>query len=205
MRYKDQALMEKIKSYVSDFRRCEGRTPKIRDIAAALEIGKTTVQRYLHEMAENGLLEYDGKTIRSENSGETLRSELCAAPLVGSIPCGNPMEEEENTEAYIQLPRAIIGQGEFFILRASGNSMIDAHIEDGDLVIIRKQETAQPGDIVAALIDDHESTLKRLCYDTHGNPYLHPENSEYKDIIPDCGLRIQGVAIKVIKSLGSEI
>ena len=200
MRYKDPALMKQISTYVSNFRRYEGRTPKVRDIAAALDIGKTTVQRYLHEMSENGMLEYDGKVSRSENAGD-LREQIFNLPILGSIPCGNPLEEEEDLEGFIPLPRSLVGQGEFFVLRASGNSMIDAHIEDGDLVIIRKQETAHPGEIVAALIDDHTSTLKRLCYDTGGNPYLHPENSDYEDIVPDYGLRIQGVAVNVIKQL----
>lgn len=200
MRHKDQSLMNSIRNYVNESRRCSGKTPSLQDIAGTLNVGKTTVYRYLHEMDEKGLLKYDAGSIRMENAND-FRDRLCSAPIVGSIPCGSPTEEEEEVEAYIPLPRSLIGQGDIFILRASGDSMSGANINDGDLVIIRRQETAEPGAIIAALIDEHESSLKRLCFDDHGNPYLHPENSSYSDIYPENGLRIQGVATTVIKQL----
>ena len=91
--------------------------------------------------------------------------------------------------------------GEFFVLRAAGDSMVDAGIDHGDLVIVRKQEEANTGDIVAALVDGG-STLKRLLYDKHNRPYLHPENREagYPDIV-GTELSIQGVAVYTLKAL----
>ena len=150
-------------------------------------------------MDERGLISYDGKRISnarieklSSNSG------VIRAAVVGSIACGIPNLAEENIEEYVSLPRSMFGNGEFFILRANGESMIDAGIETGDLVVIRKQSCAEDGQIVVALVED-ETTLKRL-YRENGKVRLHPENRDMDDIIVDDCI-IQGVAVKVIKDL----
>lgn len=104
-------------------------------------------------------------------------------------------------EEYIPLPVSVFGSGDFYVLRASGDSMIDAEINSGDLVVIEKQQTANIGDIVVALTDDRLNTLKRLCFDEERNCYyLHPENAAYEDIYVQ-GLSVQGVARHVIKAL----
>ena len=120
--------------------------------------------------------------------------------IVGSVPYGSPEYEEENVEEYVSLPTAIFGKGDFFILRASGDSMIEAGIDDGDLVVIRKQVFADDGDIIVALVDN-QNTLKRLYHDNKNKKIiLHPENKRLKDIVVDeCA--IQGVACHVIKAL----
>ena len=98
------------------------------------------------------------------------------------------------------LPTALFGSGEFYILRANGDSMIDAGIETGDTVVIRKQNTAQFGDIVVALADG-QNTLKTYAYDEElERVMLQPENEEYDPIYPN-ELYIQGVAVNVIKKL----
>lgn len=105
-----------------------------------------------------------------------------------------------NSITYVSLPNAIFGKGDFFILRASGNSMIEAGIDDGDLVVIRKQVSAEEGDIVVALVDN-QNTLKRFYRDEENKKIiLHPENKKMKDIVVD-ECYIQGVACHVIKSL----
>lgn len=200
MQHKNSELMAEIKKNVDEFYSEHGRTPTEREIAASLGIGNSTVHRYLNAMAETGMLNYNGDQIVTSKIAKHLSS-FSFAPIVGSIPCGTPNEEEENVEGYVSLPKAIFGPGDCFILRANGDSMIGAGINDGDLVVIRKQENAEPGDIVAALIDDSQSSLKRLCYDKNGVAYLHPENELYEDIYPEAGLRIQGVATRVIKTL----
>ena len=100
------------------------------------------------------------------------------------------------------LPRVLLGSGEFFILRASGDSMVDAGIDSGDLVVVRRQYKAQPGKIVAALVDN-ESTLKRLDYDADGERLvLYPENAEKNyPVIRSDKFSIQGVAVQVLKAL----
>ena len=87
------------------------------------------------------------------------------AAVLGSVSCGMPQLEEEYIEEYVSLPVSLFGEGEFFILRASGDSMIGAGINSGDMIVIRKQNAASDGDIVVALVDN-ESTLKRFFLDT---------------------------------------
>ena len=100
----------------------------------------------------------------------------------------------------MRLPVALFGRGQFFILRANGASMIEADINDGDLVLIRQQNYADEGQIVVALMDD-EATLKRYYPEPENQRIrLHPENSQMDDIyVSDC--IIQGVAVKVLKDL----
>lgn len=174
-------------------------SPSVRVIADEFGIGVSTAYRYLLEMDERGLISYDGNRISnarieklSSNSG------VIRAAVVGSIACGIPNLAEENIEEYVSLPRSMFGNGEFFILIANGESMIDAGIETRDLVVIRKQSCAEDGQIVVALVED-ETTLKRL-YRENGKVRLHPENRDMEDIIVDDCI-IQGVAVKVIKDL----
>ena len=120
--------------------------------------------------------------------------------IVGAVPCGPLTECEESIEGFIRLPKSLIGQGKFFLLKASGNSMTNAGIDDGDLVLIRQQDTANEGDIVVALVEN-ENTLKRLAYNGRKHRYyLHPENETMDDIYVE-NLSVQGVAIKVLKDL----
>ena len=144
-------------------------------------------------------LEYNGREIHT-NVTRKYSGEQTQMPIVGSIPCGSPQYEEENIEEYISLPTAIFGKGDFFILRADGQSMIEAGIEDGDLVVVKKQMEANEGDIVVALVDN-QNTMKRYYRDDKNKKIiLHPENKRMKDIIVD-ECYIQGVACNVIKTL----
>ena len=121
-------------------------------------------------------------------------------PVLGSVACGVPKLAIENIEEYIRLPVALFGNGNFYILRANGDSMIDAGINDGDLVVIRAQDYASPGQIVVALMED-EATLKRFYPEPEKHRIrLHPENEEMEDIYVE-GCIIQGIAVKVLKDL----
>ena len=104
------------------------------------------------------MLSYDGKEIRTELT-EKVMPNMNRAAVLGSVSCGVPRFAEENIEEYVSLPEALFGRGEFFILKAKGDSMIDAGIDDGDLVVIKQQSSAEDGQIVVALMDD-EATLK---------------------------------------------
>lgn len=200
MRSKDPELMEKIKAFAEDYYEEYGETPSNKAIANAMGMGRSTVYYYLVEMANRNMISYKDGIISTEKI-EKFTQPVNRAALVGSIPCGEPDEREAMVEEYIPLPVSIFGNGDFYILRASGDSMIEAGIESGDLIIIEKQETAGIGDIVVALTDESQNTLKRLEYDdTRKCCYLHPENPAYDDIYVD-SLRIQGVARNVIKSL----
>ena len=127
-------------------------------------------------------------------------NEVSYLPVVGSIACGTPLLAEENIEKYLPVPNDFLGAGKFFILRANGNSMIKAGIEDGDYVIVKQQETAEIGQIIVALIND-EATLKRYYIDNEKQQVrLHPENDKMKDMYFK-NVVIQGIAVKVIKDL----
>ena len=127
-------------------------------------------------------------------------NEVSYLPVVGSIACGTPLLAEENIEKYLPVPTDFLGAGKFFILRANGNSMIKAGIEDGDYVIVKQQETAETGQIIVALIND-EATLKRYYIDNEKQQVrLHPENDKMKDMYFK-NVIIQGIAVKVIKDL----
>ena len=197
MRSKDPEIMKRIVDFVEAYHLDYNSSPSLRVIADGVGIGSTTVYRYLMEMNERGMICYDGKTIRNEKIDKSQRGTIRAA-VIGRIACGIPNLAEQHVEGYVNLPESLFGQGSFYILRASGCSMTEAGIDDGDLVVIREQNTAEDGQIVVALVDD-EATLKRFFHEGD-RIRLHPENPRMKDIfVTDC--RIQGVAVKVIHDL----
>ena len=199
MKHRHTETMDRIVSFVNYFYLDNHRSPSLRQIAAGTGVSHMTVRRMLNTMAENGQVDYDGQTVVTEVSGKT-SGETVSVGIIGSVPCGNLALEEEAIEEIIQLPVALFGKGELFLLHARGDSMTGAGIDDGDLVLIRKQESAGNGDIVVAFIEGKGNTLKR--YRRYGRTvFLHPENPKYRDIpLKDC--RIQGVAVSVIKMLG---
>lgn len=199
MAVKNEALLEKIKKCIDSFFDTNGYSPSVREIAVVIGTPKSTVQRYLDSMRKMGIVKNGKYGIETEHIAKTERT-VVAVPILGLIPCGPLTEEEEYIDSYIKLPASFLGSGEFFMLRASGDSMIEAGIDDGDLVLVRKQEHAKRGDIIVALADG-KNTLKRYFPEPESKRIrLHPENSEMEDFYV-CELYIQGVATKVIKDL----
>ena len=201
MKHRDSDARDLIIPFVNDFYRDNRKSPSLRQISAVTGIPRMTVQRMLNTLAEEGIIDYDGETIVTEVTNK-VDNEMTAVGIVGDIPCGNLALEEEAVEEIVLLPVSLFGRGDFFLLHARGDSMTGAGISDGDLVLIRKQEEANPGQIVAAYMEGEGNTLKRLKRD--GNTFcLHPENPEYDDIpIQDC--KIQGVAVSVIRLLDEQ-
>ena len=204
MRSKNPELMKEICTYVSDYYRIRRSSPSVSDIAKAVGIAKTTAYRYLVDMNERGMISYDGHSIETPQI-DKCTSGYFSAPIVASIHCGDPETEEEHVEEYVSLPESIFGQGEFYILRATGDSMVDAGIEDKDLIVIRKQDTASVGDIVVALDEDSQNTLKTFdgIDDESGYAILRYENQEKypNKVVRVRELVVQGVAKHVIKAL----
>lgn len=197
MRSKDRGLMVAIEKFVSEFTDRNGVAPTMQEIADALGKGKTTVHRYITQMCNDGVLSYSGwRTTKVTKAS----SPVVSVPILGSIACGIPKFAEENIEEYVKLPVSLFGSGDFFILKAYGDSMIEAGIDDGDLVLIRQQNSAEEGQIVVALVED-EATLKRYYPELKQHRIrLHPENSQMTDIYVD-NCEIQGIAVKVLKDL----
>ncbi|MCQ4794175.1 transcriptional repressor LexA [Anaerofustis stercorihominis] len=199
MRSKSIDLMNEIKNYVEQFYLSHYQSPTITQIANEIGIARSTAYRYLVEMDEKRMLEYDGKTVSTKLISQS-NPKLIRAAVLGNVSCGLPNLAEENIEEYVSLPESLFGSGEFYLLKASGESMIEAGIDNGDLVVIRKQSRAEEGEIVVALVDD-EATLKRFYRDNENERIvLHPENKTMSDIYVDNCI-IQGIAVKVIKNL----
>lgn len=189
-----------IKRFAEEYYFEFNRAPSIREIAVNLGIGKSTVQRYMQILRENGEIEYSGSRSIRTQAIDKFDSSSVTVGLVGSVACGGPKFAEQNITEYFNLPTALVGNGDFFLLRADGESMIDAGIDDGDLVLIRRQNTADEGQIVVALVED-DATLKRFYIDRQNRRFrLHPENEAMEDIFVS-EMIIQGVAVKVIKDL----
>ena len=200
MRSKSTELMSQIREYIERYFDRYSSTPTVREIAGAMHTSTSSSHRYLVAMAERNMITYENGVLSTAKI-EMMTPQVNHAAIVGSIPCGTPEEKEAQIEEYLPLPVSLFGSGSFYVLRASGTSMIDAQIDDGDLVIIMEQENANLGDIVVALTDEEKNTLKRLCYDHDKKSYyLHPENKELDDIYVK-HLRIQGIATHVIKAL----
>lgn len=125
-------------------------------------------------------------------------ADVTFVPLVGRIAAGVPITAEQQIEDHLALPRQLTGSGELFMLRVSGDSMVDAAICDGDWVVVRAQATAENGEIVAALLDD-EATVKTFRQ-RDGHTWLLPQNSRYEPILGDHAT-VMGKVVSVLRSL----
>ena len=197
MRSKDQELMRSIIDFINDYHLENYTTPTMQEIADKFNLAKSSASRYVAVMRENGMLEHTKGKSGMKTLSMNKFDNVSLAPVVGTVACGKPLLAEENVETYLPLPTSILGKGKFFILKAHGDSMKNAGINDGDYVIVRKQDSAEVGQIVVALVDD-EATLKRYYLDNERQQVrLHPENDKYEDMYFD-NIIIQGVAVKVI-------
>ena len=177
--------------------------PTTDEICREFGIAKSTASKFTNRLIERGMLEKCGRY------GLAVTGKSCArriAPIVGSVACGKPILASEDIEGYLTVDSDVMGGGEFFALRAEGDSMINAGICSGDLVYIRRQDSADEGEIVVAMVDDEvtgesRATLKRFFRDRENKRYiLRPENEKMQDIIVT-DLHILGVAVSVLKML----
>ena len=202
MRKKDENRMQVIQDCIDSYYSAYGEIPTVRDISANTGIAVTTVHRYLTALKESGELEYNGRrSIITKRIN--MESAQYSMPVLGYVRCGPGEEEEEAVIEYIRLPESMIGRGEFFALIAKGESMIDAGVHPGDYVIIRKQNTAEPGELIVALYDGLNN-LKQLAYDDDERRYVLRSCNEDKEAYPDIPfeeLTIQGVAVGVYHGL----
>ena len=205
MRSKNPELMEKISRYIGDYYRKAHRTPTVRAIADGVGLSKSAVYNYLREMNNRGMISYEDGVVADLPKIDKTETGFFSAPLVGSIRCGDPETEEEQVEMYISLPEALFGRGDFYLLRATGDSMIDAGITEGDLILIKKQPTCDIGDVVVALDQDGQNTLKIYggVDEENGMAILEYANEESYpgQRILVSKLVVQGVAQHVIKKL----
>jgi len=188
---------QKVFDYIKETIDERGFAPSVREICKAVGVKSTsTVQYHLNALAEGGLIERgDANQKRSITiAGRSRRANY--VPLVGTVTAGQPILAVESIEDYIPVPINSAGR-ELFALHVKGDSMINAAISDGDLVIVEKTPVAENGEIVVALIDD-EATVKRF-YKENGHFRLQPENDNYEPIIVD-ELAVLGKVIALIRN-----
>ena len=180
-----------------------GYAPSVRDIVASLGIKSTSsVHLYLHNLEEKGYIEQD--------PGKKRTIRLCApfarsgnrVPILGAITAGLPTLAVENFEGYVELPwnNAKYSSDDLFALKVRGESMIEAGIFDKDLILVRQQNTANNGDIVVALIDGEETTVKRYFRELR-SVRLQPENDKYQPIVGSDNIQVLGKVISVFRML----
>lgn len=186
---------EKVFNFIKESLAEKGMAPSVREIGKAVGLKSTsTVQYHLDALDRMGYIERDPllkRTIRI--AGSHLKT--TPVPLLGTVTAGVPILAAEQIEEYI--PVALGRSGDYFALHVKGDSMINAHIMDGDLVIVEKTPVAENGDIVVALLDD-EATVKRF-FKEKGHFRLQPENDDYEPIIVE-ELVLLGKVATVIRS-----
>jgi repressor LexA len=179
--------------------------PSMREIGEAVGLSSTaSVSHQLNKLELMGYLSRDPRRPRTielfgeEAPTEITRQDTALVPLVGRIAAGIPITADQNVEDVLTLPRQLVGQGELFLLKVVGESMIDAAICDGDWVVVRQQQTAENGDVVAALIEE-EATVKTFKQ-RDGHTWLLPRNSAFEPILGDHAV-ILGKVVAVLRTV----
>ena len=180
---KEKAIFD----YINDTIRSEGYSPTVRDIQNALGINSTsTVHAYLKRLTEKGLIRKETGKSRTLHTGAAAEPHRTVrVPLLGKVRAGLPILAVENYEGYVEFPlmNRSYASNELFALRITGESMKEAGILDGDIIVVRKCASAENGEIVVALVEDG-ATVKTF-YKENGHFRLQPENSEMEPIFAD--------------------
>lgn len=186
--------------FIQTEQREKGMTPSTREIQTHFGFAsQTSVMQYIATLERKGFLDRHARKARALVT-PMQKVRITDIPIYGEIPAGMSVLTEQSAEGHVSLDVASANaskDGRTFALRVRGDSMIEAHILDGDIVILEDRSDAQNGDIVAALIDG-ETTLKRYVVE-RGRPYLKAENPMFPDLIPARELRIQGVMVSLVR------
>ena len=205
---RQQQVLDYIRSTVSD----RGYPPSVREIGEALGLSSpSTVHSHLSSLVRFGYIRKDPtkpraievltpagdeKVVQRTRDDEHLRD----VPLIGRIAAGSPILAAEDIETVMSLPADLVGNGPVFMLEIKGDSMIDAGILDGDYVVIRRQDHASDGEIIAALVDGEEATVKRLRR-ADGKVMLISENPAYEPMVFDRGVDVIGKVVTVLRKV----
>jgi repressor LexA len=203
---------QEIWDFLVDYVDRHGYPPTVREIGERVGLASpSTVHAHLANLERAGFLKRDPTKPRALELTGMRRPQAAAKPseshdalpLLGEIAAGGPLLADQNVEEYVAMPEQLVRGGADFILRVKGDSMIDAGILDGDLVVVRKTETARNGDIVVALAGDDESvdeaTVKRY-FRENGRVRLQPENAALEPIYA-AYVQVLGVVTGVFRSL----
>ena len=202
---------EKLLKFIIDYQKKNNVTPSFDEMKDGLDLkSKSGIHRIVSALEERGYIKKLNNRARAieiiknvnliDTENGKNKNSIISIPILGKIAAGLPIEAISDNTNYIELPETLLKKGEYFILNVEGDSMIEAGIFDGDQVVIRKANDANNGEIVVALIDNNEATLKRI-FKRGQQVALQPENSNYKTVIygPD-RIQIQGVLKHLIRS-----
>ncbi len=196
-------ILELIRSTVAD----RGYPPSVREIGEWIGLSSpSTVHSHLSTLVKLGYLRRDPSKPRAievvdEQADTTMqRAPQRDVPLVGRIAAGSPILAEEDIEEVMPLPASLVGNGPVFMLQVKGESMTGAGILDGDFVVVRQDADARNGEIVAALVDGEEATVKRLER-RGGQVILHSENPAFDPMVFDEGVELLGKVVTVLRSI----
>jgi repressor LexA len=189
-----------ILTFIQNEQREKGYTPSTREIQSHFGFAsQTSVMQYLDVLERKGFLNRHARKARALIT-PAQKVRITDIPIYGQIPAGMAGSTEQTIEGHVSLDTGSVNASKnarTFALRVRGDSMIDAHILDGDIVILEDRKDVHSGDIVAALIDG-ETTLKRYVVD-RGRPYLKAENPLFPDLMPARELLIQGVMVSLVR------
>lgn len=201
---RQQQVLEYIRDTVND----RGYPPSVREIGDAVGLSSpSSVHSQLSALVEMGMITRDPTkpraivVVESQEEKQAARVEddrLREIPLLGRIAAGTPILAAEHVEEVIPLPVSLVGNGPVFLLEVKGDSMIDAGIHEGDLVAIRSQKEARDGEIVAALVDGEEATVKRLRR-KDGKVILESANPDYPPMVFSDGVELVGKVVSVLR------
>ena len=194
---KQSEILEYIKSQIIN----KGYPPSVRDICEAVHLKSTSsVHAHLETLEKNGYIRRDPTKPRAieiiDDNFNLTRREVVNVPLIGQVAAGQPILAVENITNYFPIPAEFLNNSETFMLNVKGDSMINMGIYDGDMIIVRRQQTADNGEVIVALVDD-SATVKRV-YKEDGHYRLQPENDFMDPIIVD-NVEIVGKVIGLIR------
>ena len=189
--------LTKVMDYIRKFSEKNGYTPSVREICQQCGIKSTaTVHSYIEKLQDRGFL---SKTDNKKRSVSIGKSASVSIPLIGTVTAGQPIFAYENYEEYYTFPAGEFKSEELLMLRVSGTSMINAGIYEGDKIIVRRQQSADNGEIVVALAED-SATVKRIFF-RDGKIILHPENETLSDMIFEPGeISVLGKVVGLIRN-----
>lgn len=195
-------MQGRILAYIQDEIKSRGYAPSVREIGEAVGLKSTsTVHGHLMRLEKKGLLHRDAMKPRAMGVLTNMQDDdddrsVRRIPVVGRVAAGMPILAEENTEELMTLPSDFVGDGEHFILRVRGDSMIQAGIFNDDYIVVRSQPSANNGEIVVALVED-EATVKRF-FKENGHFRLQPENDAMEPIIVP-SVTIMGKVVSLLR------
>lgn len=198
---------KQILDFILEMVQRRGYPPSVREIGEAVGLSSpSTVHSHLSALVDGGYLRRDAtkpraiEVIDSGDEGELRRATVRDVPLVGRIAAGSPILAQEDIEEIFPLPTELVGNEPVIMLRVQGDSMINAGIFDGDMVVVRRQPDAGNGELVAALIDGEEATVKRFRRDGD-RVLLIAENPAYEPIVLTGGVEIIGKVVAVLRTV----